>query len=90
VKASAAGHSRDVLVEQGDRAAVGGQLAGDQVEERGLAGAVGADDEPALAGLDEQVDVGRDTQPAERLRQLADRQRAQITFRARSPAISAF
>jgi hypothetical protein len=90
VKAPAARHPRDVPVEQGDRAPVGAKLAGDQVEERGLAGAVGADDEPALAGLDRQVDVGGDAQAAERLRQLPDGQRAQITFRARSSAISAF
>jgi len=82
--------TRDVLVEQSDRAAVGRELARDQVEERGLAGAVGADDEPALAGLDRQVDARRDAQSAERLAEVANRQRAQITFRARSSAICAF
>jgi len=90
VKAPAARHARDVPVEQGDRAAVGAKLAGDQVEERGLSGPVGADDETALTGLDRQVDAGGDAQPAERLREIADGQRAQITFRARSSAICAF
>jgi hypothetical protein len=90
VKAPAARHPRDVPVEQADRAGVGPKLAGDEVEERGLAGPVGADDEPPLTGLDDQVDVGRDAQAAERLRELSDGQRAQITFRARSSAISVF
>ena len=49
-----------------DRAAVGRDLAGDQVEQRGLAGAVGADDQPPLARLDDEIDVGGDAQAAER------------------------
>jgi len=90
VKPPPARHARDVLIEQGDRAAVGRELARDQIEQRGLPGAVGTDDEPALTGLDRQVDARRDAQPAERLGEVANRQRAQITFRARSSAICAF
>jgi hypothetical protein len=52
MEAAAARHASDVAIEERDRAGVGRELAGDQVEERGLPGAVGADDEPALAGLD--------------------------------------
>ena len=37
--------------------AVGRQFAGDQVEQRRLAGAVRADDQPPFAGLDVEVDV---------------------------------
>jgi hypothetical protein len=38
-------------------AAVGPCLAGDDVHHRGLAGAVGADDRPHLAGLQHQREV---------------------------------
>ena len=38
-----------LFAEQQMRAGVAPQIARDEVEERGLAGAVGADDEPALA-----------------------------------------
>src|SRR5262249_31771955 len=41
----------DVAVEELDRATVGRELSGDEIEQRRLAGAVGADDEPALARL---------------------------------------
>src|SRR5439155_22274043 len=90
VKAPAARHARDVAVEQGHRAAVGPQLSRDQVEESGLAGAVGADDQTALARLDGQVDARSDAEPADRLRETAYGRRAQITFRVRNSAICAF
>src|SRR4029079_14684906 len=48
---------------------------GDQVEQRGLAGAVRANDQPPLAGLDAEIDVGGDAQAPERLAQPADGQR---------------
>jgi len=49
---AAARHAGDVSVEERDGAPVGRKLARDQVEERRLPGAVGADDQSALAGLD--------------------------------------
>ena len=49
VRAPASGQTRDVAAKQHDRAAVAGDLAGDQVEEGGLAGSVRADDQPTLA-----------------------------------------
>src|SRR5262245_64110088 len=72
----AAGHAHELAAEQADGARVGPQFAGDQVEERGLAGAVRADDQPPLAGLDAHVHVAGDAQPAERLPQAAELERA--------------
>src|SRR5215510_13815088 len=66
----------DVPVEQPDRAGIGCDLAGDQVEQRGLAGPVGADDQAALARLDRQVDIGGDAQSAEVLAEIADGERS--------------
>ena len=83
MRAPAAGHARDVAAEQRDRAAVGRDLAGDQVEQRGLAGAVRADDQAPLAGLDREVDVGGDAQAAEGLAQRFDGERGHAL---RSPA----
>ena len=57
---AAARHARDVVAEQLDRAAVGREFAGDQVEQRGLAGAVRADDQPPLARRDVEIDVAGD------------------------------
>src|SRR5262245_10765142 len=67
----------DVPVEQPDRAGVGGDLAGDQVEQGGLAGPVGTDDQAALTWLDRQVDIGGDAQSAELLAEIADGERGQ-------------
>jgi hypothetical protein len=66
MRALAARHPGDVAFKQLDRAAIGEKLTGDQIEQRGLAGAVRADDQPALARLDFQIDVGVDAQAAER------------------------
>src|SRR5262245_1032904 len=68
-------HAGDVAAEQQDRSAVGGELAGDQVEQRGLAGAVRADDQPPLPGLDGKRDVGGDAQAVERFAQPTDGER---------------
>src|SRR5580700_7869639 len=73
--ALAARHLGDVAVEQLDRAGVGKQLAGNEIEQRGLAGAVRADDQPALARLDFETDVGGDAQAAERFTQALDGKR---------------
>src|SRR5258706_16339778 len=74
--AAAARHARDVPAQQVNRAAVRRELPGDEVEQRGLAGAVRADDEPPLARLDVEIDVGGDAQAAERLAELVDGERA--------------
>src|SRR5262249_9718934 len=72
----AAGNADKLAAEQADGARVGPQFAGDQVEQRGLAGAVWADDQPPLARLDAPLDVASDAQPTERLLQAADLERA--------------
>ena len=66
---------RDVASEDVDRAGARLQVAGDLVEQRRLAGAVRADDQAPLAGLDRQVDVARHLQPAERLAQILEGER---------------
>src|SRR4051812_1118119 len=66
---------RDIRAEQSDLSGIGTQLAGDLVEQRGLAGAVGADDQMPLARADRHRDVLRHRQPAERLVQMDDLQR---------------
>ena len=42
-------HFRELLAEQPHRPGIGGKVAGDEVEQRGLAGAVRADDQTSLA-----------------------------------------
>src|SRR5215470_2251776 len=73
----AARHARDVGVEQADGASVGRHLARDQVEERRLPGAVGADDESALSGLNGQIHRRRHPETAESLLETAHGERAQ-------------
>src|SRR5579884_569993 len=58
-----------------DRAAVRVQLAGDEIEQRGLTGTVRADDQAAFARFDRKAHVIGDAQPAEGLAQCADRER---------------
>jgi len=65
----------DLRAEQPDRAAIAGQVTGEKVEERGLARAVRADDEPALARHDLERDIVDRGQAAERLLQAADLER---------------
>jgi hypothetical protein len=62
----------DVLAEQLDLARVRSHVATDLVEQRGLAGAVGADDQTAFTGLDGERYALRDLQAAERLAQADD------------------
>src|SRR5664280_1549100 len=76
MRAAPARRLGNVLPEQMDRAFVGRDLAGDQIEQRGLAGAVGADDQPAFARLDIEIDIAGDAQAAERFTQAADGERA--------------
>src|SRR5262245_44531757 len=75
MRAAAARHPGDVLVEQMDRAGVRRDLAGDLVEQGGLAGAVWADDQTPLTRRDDEIDVGGDAQPAERLAERVDGER---------------
>src|SRR6185503_7341667 len=60
MRAPPGGHARDVVVEQRDAAAVWRDLAGDEAEERRLAGAVGPDNQPPLARFDHEIDAARD------------------------------
>src|SRR4051794_14136841 len=71
---------RDLFAEQENIALVDGQVARDQVEERGLAGAVGADDQAALAGLDGQRDAVDRRQATEGLVQVRDLKRSHSLF----------
>src|SRR3569832_1407428 len=66
---------RDVFAEQSDLTGVRPHVAADLVEQRGLPGAVGADDQPPLTGLDRKRHALRDLQAAERLVQADDLKR---------------
>src|SRR5262249_23405464 len=61
----------DVLAADADAPAGHGILAGDQVEQRGFAGAVGTDEGLTRAGLDRQRDAANDRRRAERLAHVA-------------------
>src|SRR5207249_2467711 len=76
VRTLAAGRARDIAAEQRNGAGIGCDLAGDQVEERSLASAVWADDEPTLAWLHNKVDIAGDAQAPERLAQRSDGERS--------------
>src|SRR2546430_471328 len=64
--------SRRSFAAEADRSGVGGKGAGDDVEQRGLAATVGADDAAQLPGADGQVDPPQDVEPAEPLGDPAD------------------
>src|SRR5206468_1397154 len=57
--------SVDALAHESDRAGLGGERAGDQVEERRLAGAVGTDESGDGARLDGEIDAVDGAQIAE-------------------------
>src|SRR3974390_883912 len=59
-----------------NRSTVGRDFASDQVEQRGLAGHVRADDQPPLARRDIEIDVIGDVQAAERLAEAREGERA--------------
>ena len=65
----------DVLAEEADAAGRRQEIAGDGVEQRGLARAVGADDRAPLAGCDPHVDAGEGHQGAEVPRHAVELQR---------------
>jgi len=85
VCALAARHMRDIAAEQEDRAAVGRQFAGNQVEQGGLAGTVRSDDQAPFPGFDGKIDVAGDVQAAERFAQSVDGERGHDF----GPAVSA-
>src|SRR5262249_35113928 len=64
----------DVAVLEPDRSLVGAQMAGDHVDERGLAGSIGADDPDRLLRRDVEADIARRHHLAERLLHVAYRQ----------------
>src|SRR6266571_4189751 len=74
----------DLLAEQPDRAGVARQIAGDEIEERGLPRAVRADDQPTLAWHHLQRDVVDRRQAAERFFQTAEVQRGSHFFLQRA------
>src|SRR6185312_12267158 len=67
MRAAPARHAGDVLAEEDDAAAIGAQLAGNEIEERRLARAVRPDDQAPLAGFDGEIDMARDAQAAKGL-----------------------
>ena len=67
---------RDVLAVEQDAAGGRGQKSADQIEEGGLAGAVGADHRAQLAGLDGHRDVVDGDQAAEVARDVLDLEQA--------------
>ena len=61
-----------------DHAAIGIALAGQQLHQRGLAGAVAADDAPAFAALDLEGDAGEQRVGAEDDREVAGRDQGHV------------
>jgi hypothetical protein len=78
-------HAGDVTAEEGDASGVRGEQAGDQIEERGLAGAVGTDDGVELTGGELEIDAVDGAQATERLAQAGG---AQDGFRQGSPSLT--
>ncbi len=68
---SSGGKRGDVVVAEKNAAGIGPQHAGHQIDQRGLAGAVGADQRVAHAGRQLDGDIGGDDQRAEALVQAA-------------------
>src|SRR5499433_3155703 len=66
---------RDLVCSEKDLSFVGLDHAGDQIDQRGLAGAVRPDQRVALARWEIELDVARDDERAEALVQAARRQR---------------
>ena len=64
-------HALDLAAVQRDGAAVGREQAGDQIEQRGLAGAVRPDQGVDFAGADLQARIGHGANAAEGLRDAA-------------------
>ncbi len=75
----------DVLPEQLDLARIGQEIAGDLIEQCGLAGAIGADDQPALAGANQQRNILGDGKAAERLLEVSHFERVGDGIAHRAP-----
>src|SRR5262252_1925840 len=75
--------TRNILAEQMDRSGISAQIAGDQVEERRLARAVGTDEQAALALHHLERDVVGRRQAPERLLQTFELQRSRHDRRQR-------
>ena len=60
-------YTRDFLAKDADAAGIGREIAGDQIEQGGFAGAVGSDDEPMLAWHHLERDIVDRGHTAERL-----------------------
>src|SRR5690242_7266149 len=73
--AAARRQASQLLVEKRHRAGVGFEFAGDEIEQRRLAGAVGADDQAPLARRNDEIEAAGDAQTAEGFLELMDRQR---------------
>ena len=81
---------RDVVVAEEDAAAVRLQHPGHQVDQRGLAGAVGTDQRVAHAVRQDELDIGGDDQRAETLVQAVRGQRVRAhdtTFMRRARSV---
>src|SRR5438477_1702513 len=74
-------HARDVAAVERDVPAIGTQMTGDQVEERGLAGAVGSDDGADRAARHAERHAGDGHEAVEALGEIAD-----LKHSAASPA----
>ena len=72
---AAGAQTRDLRAEQIDAPGVRTRAAGDQIEERRLAGAVRPDQRVALAGLDRQIDAAQNLRGAEALFDAVERER---------------
>src|SRR6185437_2702396 len=75
MSAAARWQARQLLVKQRHRAGIGFELAGDEIEQRRLAGAVGTDDQTPLARREFEIEAAGDTQAAEGFFEFMDRQR---------------
>src|SRR5262249_28740085 len=77
------GQPRDVLAAEAHHAAARGEQAGHDIEQRGLAGAVGADDREDLPGLDGEADARQRGERAEAFRDVVDLEDHAAARRAR-------
>ena len=56
---------RHIFAEEADAAGGGREVAGDRIEQRGLARAIGAQNAAPLAGIDREIDAGEGHERAE-------------------------
>src|SRR5262245_52370346 len=82
------GLTDDVLAGEDHPAAVGAVVAGDHVEERGLAGAVRPDDPEQIARRDREAHVRHGGETAEALRHALERQERRLAHACALRALS--